>query len=143
MAELVKLEELYFNPNKPSSFTSPNKLKWAAEKEGLKRTLRDIMKWLEEKEVYTLHRKFIRKFQRNRVIVGGIDYQWDVDVMNLSRFGEENDGYIYVLVMIDIFSRYLWTRPLKSKKPSDIIQSLQSAWKEGRKPHHIRTDKGG
>ena len=45
--------------------------------------------------------------------------------------------------MIDIFSRYLWTRPLKSKKPSDIIQSLQSAWKEGRKPHHIRTDKGG
>lgn len=45
-------------------------------------------------------------------------------------------------MLIDVFSRYLFIVPLRSKSHQNIIDSLKSVFKKGRKPHTLRTDKG-
>ena len=57
-----------------------------------------------KKESYSLNKGFKRKFQRGRVVVEDIDDQFDIDLASLIYYADENDGYKYLLVVIDIFS---------------------------------------
>ena len=38
------------------------------------------------------------------MIVAGIDDQFDADLASLVYYADDNDGYKYLLVVIDIFS---------------------------------------
>jgi hypothetical protein len=59
-----------------------------------------------------------RKFKRARVLVSEPYEQYDADIADLSSLAGENDKYRYILVVIDIFSRYLWLEPLRTKTKS-------------------------
>jgi hypothetical protein len=83
-----------------------------------------------------------RTFKRNKVVVAAIDEQWDVDLMDMSRLSKYNDGYAYVLVAIDIMSRYTWLRPLKNKTGKVVAEGFESIFEDGRRPVRIRSDKG-
>jgi hypothetical protein len=59
-------------------------------------------------------------------------------------WAKENVGHKYILMLIDIFSRYGWARPLKQKTPSEVVKALKSVFvQEGRKPlMYLQTDQG-
>ena len=101
-----------------------------------------IIKWLEQQEPYSLQRPLKRSFKRNKVIVKGVDDQWDVDLMDLTKYANYNNGYNFILVVIDIFSKYVWLTPLKDKKGESVSKALKDVLAEGRSPNRIRTDKG-
>ena len=61
------------------------------------------------------------------------------DVSNLEKY---TDGIKFLLVVIDLFSRYLWVQPLKGKTHQDILKGLQDILRQGRKPESARSDKG-
>jgi transposase InsO family protein len=72
-----------------------------------------------------------------------MDYQWDADLVDMVSFESANDGYKYILVVIDILSRNLWTRPLKSKQGKVVVEAFRGILLAGdRQPKKIRTDKG-
>ena len=107
------LEGIYYNISKPGSFYGAGKLYTMIKDEGVYDISRkEIKVWLQKQEVYTTNRQVTRRFQHNHVVVGGIDDIWDTD---FSTFSKENDGYKYVLICIDIFSRYAWARLCKTK----------------------------
>ena len=78
-----------------------------------------------------------RKFQRGRVVVEGIDDQFDIDLASFIYYADENDGYKYLLVVIDIFSRYGWVEPLKDKTANEIVKAFDKVLQEGRIPKKI------
>jgi transcription antitermination factor NusG len=84
----------------------------------------------------------IRKFKRNHVVVEGIDSQWDADTMDMSSFASNNDGYKHVLLMIDIFSRYVWVEPLKTKTGKEMVKAMTNILSRDRRPLLLRSDKG-
>ena len=47
-----------------------------------------------------------------------------------------------MLLAIDVFSRYVFLQPLKSKRNTEVIQAFKNIFKEGRKPKVIYGDKG-
>ena len=57
-------------------------------------------------DTYTLHKPACQNFKRNRVIVGGIDNQWQMDLADMQSLKDYNDSYRYLLVCIDVFSKY-------------------------------------
>ena len=61
-----------------------------------------------KQDTYTLHKPIRRRFKRNRVMVGGIDQQWQMDLADMQSMQKFNDGYRYLLVCIDVFSKYAW-----------------------------------
>ncbi len=135
------LESIYYDPSHPASFSGANKLYSAVKHKGFK--LNQIKTWLKKQDTYTLHRPVRRKFRRNKVFVPRIDHQWDADLMDMTQISSYNNGYNYVLLAIDIFSRYVWTVPLKTKKGAEVKQAFDTIFSQGRKPKYLRTDKGG
>ncbi|XP_071055712.1 uncharacterized protein [Onthophagus taurus] len=93
--------------------------------------------------VEELHRPTRRIFARRRTILKGIDDLWQADLIEMIEFARLNSGYKYILVVIDCFSKFLWTRPLKSKNSTDVTAALRSILTDdGRAPRNLQTDQG-
>ena len=68
--------------------------------------------------------------------------QYDADIADLSSLAGENDKYRYILVVIDIFSRYLWLEPLRTKTGKEVLNAFKSIFARGVVPKKLRTDSG-
>ena len=65
-------------------------------------------------EIYSKPLK--KYYATNKTNVYHIDDIWSLDVLELKDYGSKNNrGYRYVLVIIDNFSEFGWTVPLKNK----------------------------
>ena len=137
------LAKRYFNPMNVASYSSPLDFYHYVRDEGpYSFTLKQIKEWLEEQEAYSLSRNVLRNFQRGRVLVTGIDDQWEADLGDFQDYADDNDNYRYVLFVIDVFSRYGWALPIKNKTAEEIIRAFKIILnnEEGRKPQCLRTD---
>ena len=55
----------------------------------------------------------------------------------MQQFSRWNKGYKYLLMVIDVFSKYGWIIPLKDKKGESVTIAFKSIFKEGREDHSI------
>ncbi|DAC81738.1 TPA_asm: integrase [Stylophora coral adintovirus] len=89
-----------------------------------------------------LHKPIKRNFPKRRVIVNGIDDTWCSDLVEMQKFAKWNKGYRYLLMVLDIFSKYGWIVPLKNKNGESVAEGFKKIFAEGRKPKRLWTDKG-
>ncbi|XP_069105140.1 uncharacterized protein [Argopecten irradians] len=136
------LKDIYFNPVNAGSFSGPDKLYRFVRNAGKYVISKyKIRKWLHRQEPCSLQRSLRKPIKRNKIFVTGIDDQWSADLVDMVKFRSENDGYSNVFVVIVIFSKYLWLRPLKDKQGTSVSRALQYILIRGRQPNRIRTDK--
>ena len=90
---------------------------------GLKRE--EVKEFLQTQYSYTRHRPARRKFPKRKVIATNIHDVYQMDLVDMQKFAEFNDGVKYILTAIDCFSRYAFSIPLKSKKPKEIIEAMK------------------
>ena len=64
-----------------------------------------------------LHKPITRNFQKRSVVSNGIDDIWAADLVEMQKFSKWNKGIKYLLMVIDVFSKYGWIRGLKKKNP--------------------------
>ena len=85
-----------------------------------------------------------KNYATNKTDVYHIDDIWSLDILDLKDYGPENNrGYRYVLVIIDNFSKFGWTSPLKNKNAQTIKDSFENFLiNSKRKPNLIETDRG-
>ena len=85
-----------------------------------------------------------KNYVTNKTDVYHIDDIWSLDILDLKDYGPENNrGYRYVLVIIDNFSKFGWTVPLKNKNAQTIKDSFENILiNSKRKPNLIETDRG-
>ena len=135
------LKKIYFNPEEPGSYEGVDKLYQRVKKEGkFKLTKSRVKRWLQNQLSYSLNKHVDRNFPRGKVIVEGIDSQFDADLASMTDYADSNQGYKYLLVVIDIFSRYGWVEPLKDKSANNIVRAFNNIIETGRKPRILRTD---
>ena len=60
----------------------------------------------------------------------------------MQQFSKWNKGYRYLIMVLDLFSKYGWIIPLKDKKGENVTEAFKTIFKEGRKPQYLWTDKG-
>ncbi len=92
-----------------------------------------------------LHRPVRLNFPRRKIIVTSLDQEWSSDLLDMSSFSKKNDGFKWVCLIIDVFSRFLWLRPMKNKKQKSVIEAFKQVFKEsGVQPkRYLWTDMGG
>ena len=78
-----------------------------------------------------------RNFTRRRVIANNIDQIWPSDLVELQPSSKFNKGFKYLLMVIDVFSKYGWIMPLKDKKGETVTEVFKTIFKEGRKPQYL------
>ena len=89
-----------------------------------------------------LHKPVRRKFPKRKVFVKGIDDTWAADLVEMGSLREWNEGVRYLLMVIDVFSKFGWIRTLKNKRGDTVAEAFKSIFKEGRKPKKLWVDKG-
>jgi IS30 family transposase len=88
-----------------------------------------------------LHKPIIKKFKRRRVMVYNIDDIWSGDLINKVNIANSNKGYKYILTVIDIFTKYAYAIPLKSKDRYEILDAFKKLF-SNKQPNKLWTDKG-
>ena len=90
-----------------------------------------------------LHTPIIKKFKKIKVYSSFKDNIWGVDLADMQLLSKVNKGFIFLLCVIDIFSKYAWVIPLKDKKGISIVNAFQIILKRSnRKPNKMWVDKG-
>lgn len=139
------LKKIYYDPSSPGGFSGLSKL-WAHIK-----TLKDkpkeinkswVRNWLHKQDTSRVFSRRLVKFPREKIIPHGLDHTWECDLADLTSLKDDNDGFCFILVAIDTFSKFAWLRPLKTKKAAEVRDAMEDIFSGGRIPVRIRTDLG-
>lgn len=103
-----------------------------------------IERFLAGQDTYTKYRRIQRKYPRIPTMTAGLDDRWQMDLMTISKSSRSNDRNNYVLLAIDILSRFAFARPIRSKNCRDVATAFKSIIEESgrRKPSIVTTDCG-
>ena len=73
-----------------------------------------------------------------------IDHTWGMDLVDMSKLARYNHGYRWMLTIIDCWSRYAWSVPIKTKKGEPVLHAFKHVLSSSsRKPKSIWVDEGG
>ena len=137
------LEKLYYSLDSPVSFAGKEKLYNAAKQKNASFSRKEVDEWLKAQITYTLHKPVRQKFKTRPVIVHEIDEQWQMDLVDLSKLSTYNRGYKFLLVCIDVLSKFAWIEPLKTKRGQELKGAIINVFKrDNRQPKLLQTDKG-
>ena len=88
-------------------------------------------------------RELLENLKKRKVHSSFRDNILGVDLADMQLLSKFNNGFRFLLCVIDIFSKYAWVVPLKDKKGLSIVNGFQKILKESnRKPNKIWVDEG-
>ena len=137
-----KFDWLFYDLGKSSAYAgSQNVVSESAKK---KYSHKEVLNWLQEQDAYNLHRRLRKKFERRSYNVSNMNDLWEIDLMDLRSLKHENDGHTFVLVVIDVLSKYAFAEPMKNKSAETVTEAFRGILNrsEGRIPITLQSDKG-
>ena len=118
-----ELRRIYRDPAGPGSLGGIDRLLRRAKQLKVPGVSRQVIKqFLKGEQAYTLHKPASRRYVRNRIYVSGIDAQWQTDLADMQATARQNKGARYLLTVIDVFSKYAWVAPVKSKDAAAVTK---------------------
>ena len=100
------LKKLYYDLKNPAAYAGKCKLLQEAKKYDSNISIEDVEQWLKSHLAYTLHKPIRLNFKTRPVVVYQIDEQWQIHLVDMSKLSKHNDGFKFIMVVIDILSRY-------------------------------------
>ena len=135
----TRMREIYFDAQHPASFGGIKKLATALPTVDQKK----IKSFLNQQWTYSLHKPIKRKFPWRKYVARGVNEQWQADLVEMQPYSRINQGYRYILCVIDVFSRYAYVRPIKSKSGPDVAEALEDIFRDTQNtPKYLQTDQG-
>ena len=89
-----------------------------------------------------LHKPIRKKFKKRIVFAKYVDDIFAADLVEMQPFAKFNNGYKYILMIIDVFSKYGFAIPLKTKTGIAVADALKHLFKKHPSPAMLWTDKG-
>jgi len=82
-----------------------------------------------------------RKYRK--VMTSHINDIWSADIVDMQALQKQNEGYKYILTVIDIHSRYAWAFPLKSKTAKETAEAFETIIQQTKAlPYALWVDQG-
>ena len=131
------ISKMYYNPKHPGGFCGVS---------GFLKNNKNINKarfkeWSEKQNAITQHCCARKRFPRRRVLVFSTGDLFQVDLMDFQSLASSNSGYRFVLVAIDVFSKFAWAVTLKRKTAEEVLRGLRIIVKD-MSPRKIQCDRG-
>ena len=132
------MDKTYYDPASPGSYGGIQRLHRSS-----KQPISKVKDFLQSQRTYQLHKQRRIRFKRRKYIVSEIDDLWQADLADMQKLKDQNDGFAYLLVVIDVFSKFLFVRPIRQKLGAQTRDAMQDIISDsGRKPKNLMTDKG-
>jgi len=141
------LKNIYFDPKTPASFSGLEKI-WTHIKTDPNKppevTKEKLKQWLEKQETYQVFTRPPRKYDTEAIIVESIGEICDADILQLPGDSPKlNKNFKFLLAVIDLFSRKVWAKLLKTKASSETAKAFEEILNDGLVCQNLRTDAGG
>lgn len=90
-----------------------------------------------------LHKPTRINYLRRKVIVKGLNETFQADLVEMIPYEKMNKSYRYILVVIDIFSKFIWTEPIKRKSGQQVTAAFRKILRSSNRiPINLHTDMG-
>lgn len=100
----------------------------------------DVVNFIQDNETSQLHK---RSNTKGRHITAPSPYtEYQMDLLDMTKFGRQNRGMNWILIVIDIFTRKAAAIPLKSKSAENTAEGLEKTIDELGKPLILSSDNG-
>jgi N-acyl-L-homoserine lactone synthetase len=94
-------------------------------------------------EAYSLHARKLQKYKRLKINVNKHNKQWSIDLADLKELSGYNSQYRYLLVCVDVYSRYAFIKLLKTKSARNVANKFEQILIEEKEiPEKIQSDEG-
>ena len=129
------IRKVYHNPiSGYSSVQSTYKEAKSIDKSITLQDVKDYLSKLPQKQLQFKYKGY-NSFTANEFLE-----QIQLDVSDFTQHASENDGFRFGLAGIDVFSRYGWLVPMKTKKPHDTIMAFKETMRVIGVPKTIFSD---
>lgn len=135
---LKRIKRNYFKLGHPTAYSGINRISnyYNISQENARSALSNI-------HSYTLHRDYQKPKYRNPFYAYYLREHWQIDLVDLRSLSSKNDGYKYILMCIDLFSRKCFAKLLKKKTSDEVISKLDLIFNSLIKlPEKILADRG-
>ena len=142
-----QLADLYYDPSSPVGFSgSREKFYHYAKVKYPMLSRKHVIEYFSRHKAYTNRARAKYKFKRRQVVSYDIYDLAMADLGDMSSLKSHNDGYRYILVVVDVLSKMLWTRALERKTGQETMEAMADIFKslpEGKIFMKMQTDAGG
>jgi hypothetical protein len=138
------LKKLYDDPNSHAAFSGVNRL-WTEAKKKIGKNVekKDVQHFLEGHRTYTLMRPKRVRFKRSKTVAAGYFTDVQIDLADFQGIQRHNRGHRYLLVAIDVLSKFIMAAPVRSKKAEDVVEAFRKLIKSmPMVPMRVFSDKG-
>ena len=133
------IQNTYFNPSAPGSFSAisgflrNHKFK---DKKTVEKTLNDL-------KTFSLHKPIRKVWIRRKVIVATSRDVCATDLIDVSNLSSENDNKNWILLIVDVFSKYLWAYEMSTKSADSVYRVFAKHFKQkDRRCNRLWSDSG-
>lgn len=93
--------------------------------------------------VREIHRDAPINFKRRKYSMHGIADTLQADLIEMQQFKNQNRGYRYILIVIDIFSKRAYAEPHEDKSAESVTEAMENIFNEVGQPiKNLHTDDG-
>jgi len=87
-----------------------------------------------------------KRFARNPITVTNVGDVWECDLLDVESYAKYNDNFRYILSVIDVFSKFLYLIPVKTKIGPAVTVAFRSIFDDkpklpSRRPIWVLSDK--
>jgi len=128
---MTTTRRLYYDPAGQSAFSTPRKLRstTTSARKGTstgKKSIDAIRAGLEKLDAYTFQRPARKCFASNTYSVTNVMDVWECDLKDVQAYAKYYDIHIYIVTVIDLFSKLLHMVPVKTKSGPSIASTFRS-----------------
>lgn len=141
-SNLVK--KIYRDVGNPAGYTNPRRVWLEARKVDSGITLGQVKSVLSSIPAYTLHRRVRRAVFTRKYLSPGLNHYFQMDLFVLNEKTSRANRCKYLLFTLDVFSRKLFVRALKTKSGEEVASAIKSIIRENNSvpPLKVLTDRG-
>lgn len=140
-AQAAILRRAYYDVNSPFAFRGRAQLLRFAKTRRIK--AKDVDEWLRQQPTYVLHKQPVRKFPRSKIYAPSQHALWEADLTYMDKLARWNDGYKYLLVVVDVFSKLAAVQAMKKRTATETVRAFKRILTSMRAtPRQLRTDRG-
>ena len=89
-----------------------------------------------------VHKPARVRFPRRRVQIRGLHDLFQADLADLKSRASSNNGYCYILFVMNTFSKYVWAEPLKTKTGGEVARAMAKILASTTPPRNLQVDDG-
>ena len=86
-----------------------------------------------------IHQRAVKNFERRSVKAVAPDEIWGADLVDMSNIKNKNKRITFLLNIVDIYSRYAYSVPLKDKTGESVLEAFKTI---GKTPQYLWVDEG-